>query len=566
MTRSFDSHGRNTVVLPGGQRAHKDHVAQTEFVAPRFHEVRSGVWNAVGNGLSNQTFIEAPEGIIAIDTGESIEEMASALRMLREKTSAPIAAVIYTHFHYVEGTHAIFLEGNHVSPLPIYGHEKIHFNKGRALGEVGPAYGRGVVEQFALTLPPDGADGLVNVGLGLFYKNPGHAPFTPGYIPATELLRGNESLTIAGLPVEAVHSPSDSDDSVNFFFPTIGTCVHNSVWPVLFNVYAIRGEEYRDPRILLTGLDNIIRWSPEYLVATHGPAMSGKDEIRTRVTRYRDSIQFMWDQTVRCLNKGMSTDEIASRVRLPDLFDEDIITSERYGVTEHHVRQIFAGLRGWFDGDESKLFPLEPTERYGRLIAGFGGRDAVRSQVSVSLSSDDVRWATELATWLVRSEGCTSDDRSLLATCLRTIAERTPAANIRNWCLARARHLDGTFPLDRMMMHLVNPRFVTNVPTTDLVSVMRVMVEPSGIEGINHHVTFTVGADVCGLHIRHGVAVPTNGWGGQSMVTLSRDTLIAVLSGQLRWQDAVAAGDITVSGDVATVSAIAGAIDHPSFK
>ena len=58
----------------------------------------------VGNGLSNQTFVEAPDGIIAIDTGESVQEMAAALAALREHTDRPIVAVIYTHFHYVAGT------------------------------------------------------------------------------------------------------------------------------------------------------------------------------------------------------------------------------------------------------------------------------------------------------------------------------------------------------------------------------------------------------------------------------------------------------------------------------
>ena len=145
MTRSFDTSDTNVVTTSGGQRVHKWHAAQSEVVRADFYEVRSGVWCLVGNGLSNQTFIEAPEGIIAVDTGESIEEMREALRRLREFTSAPIAAVIYTHFHYVEGTKAILDEGNHASPLPIYGHEKLAYNKERTLGEISPAYARGIV-------------------------------------------------------------------------------------------------------------------------------------------------------------------------------------------------------------------------------------------------------------------------------------------------------------------------------------------------------------------------------------------------------------------------------------
>ncbi len=556
MTRSFDLDDRNVVTTEGGQRVHQGHAEQSNVIAPQFQEVRSGVWTLIGNGLSNQTFIHAPEGIIAVDTGESIQEMAAALRKLREVTDAPIAAVIYTHFHYVEGTRAIFDEGNHVENLPIFGHERIALNKERTLGEISPAYSRGLVEQFAIVLPTDGPDGVVNVGLGRFYKNPDHAPATPGFVPITHAIGEKASLTIAGLAVEAVHSPSDSDDSVNFYFPEMGTCVHNSVWPVLFNVYAIRGEEYRDPRVLIPGIDNIIQWAPEYLVCAHGPALIGKQEIREVCTRYRDSIQFLWDQTVRGINKGWTMDEVATRVTLPDLYDVDFYTSERYGISEHHVRQIFTGLRGFFDGDESKLAPLEPEERYSRLVEGFGGRSEVARQCEEAMAANDLRWATELGTWLVRSRGVTADDKKLLASCLRAIAERTPAANIRNWCLTRARHLDGSFSMDRFMQHSFNPKFVANSSAVNLVHTLRVLIEPTKVEGIDHHVAFVIGDEEAGLHIRHCVAVPTNGWGATSLVRMTKQTFIDVLCGKTVWSDAQARGDISVSGDTGLVDQI----------
>lgn len=562
MTRSFDVTDVNVVTTAGGQRVHAGHAAQSDVIRSEFYEIRGGVWCFVGNGLSNQTFIDAPEGIIAVDTGESIEEMREALRRLREITDVPIAAVIYTHFHYVEGTKAILEEGNHTTPLPIYGHEKIAFNKARTLGEISPAYSRGLVEQFAIVMPTEGPDATVNVGLGYFYKNPAHAPFTPGHIPVTEELGESGSLTVAGLPVQYKYSPSDSDDSINFYFPTIGTCVHNSVWPVLFNVFAIRGEEYRDPRVLIPGIDNIIKWSPEYLVATHGPALVGKDNIREKATRYRDSIQFLWDQTVRGINKGWTADEAAARVVLPSLYDVDYLTSERYGVGEHHVRQIFMGLRGWFDGNEEKLFPDAPESRYPKLIAGFGGRDVVRTQVADALAANDVRWATEMATWLVRSEGATPEDRGLLASCLRVIAERTPAANIRNWAITRARHLDGSFSMDRFMQHGFNAKFIGDVSAVNLVHTLRVLVDPAEVDGINHHIAFVIGDETAGLHIRNAVAVPTDGWGATTVVRMSRTTFETMLTGRTTWSAEEAAGAISVSGDVGIVNQVRRAIEN----
>ena len=560
--RSFEPNSQRTAVAPNGARVHEDHLAQSSVLRRNFYELRAGVWCLVGNGLSNQTFIDAPEGIIAFDTGESVQEMALALQELRTRTNRPIAAVVYTHFHYVEGTQAVLDEGNHVTPLPIYGHRRISENKARTSGEIAPAYGRGLVEQFAIVMPPDGADGLVNVGLGLFYRNPAHAPGTSGFLPVTHPLPDEGAITIAGESVLVRHSPSDSDDSINFFFPNTQVCVHNTVWPVLFNVFAIRGEEYRDPRVLIPGIDNIIAWAPEHLVATHGPPLSGRDRIRETSERYRDSLQFLWDQTVRGINKGWTMDEVASRVALPALYDQDHRTSERYGVGEHHVRQIYAGLRGWFDGEESKLFPLQPHERFEKLIAGFGGRGEVAKQATAAFDADDVRWGMELATWLARSTEATTADKELLARGLRLIAERTPAANIRNWAITRARHLDGQTPMDRFMKHSFGARAIAHVPSTDLIHTLRVLLDPARAEGLRAHVRFIVDGESAGLLLRNCVAVPTDGKDASVEVAMTRTTLAAILSNKQLWS----AADITITGDSAVVDAFRSCFDHVGLQ
>ena len=561
-SRSFEPNDKRTEVAPNGARVHENHLAQSSVLRRNFYEVRPGTWCFVGNGLSNQTFIDAPEGIIAFDTGESVQEMALALKELRTRTTRPIAAVVYTHFHYVEGTQAVLDEGNHVSPLPIYGHRRISENKARTSGEIAPAYGRGLVEQFAIVMPPDGADGLVNVGLGLFYRNPAHAPGTSGFLPVTHPLPDEGAITIAGEPVLVRHSPSDSDDSINFFFPNTQVCVHNTVWPVLFNVFAIRGEEYRDPRVLIPGIDNILAWAPEHLVATHGPPLSGRDRIRETSERYRDSLQFLWDQTVRGINKGWTMDEVAAKVALPALYDQDHRTSERYGVGEHHVRQIYAGLRGWFDGEESKLFPLRPEERFEKLIAGFGGRGEVAKQASAAFDAEDVRWGMELATWLARSTDATTADKELLARGLRLIAERTPAANIRNWAITRARHLDGQTPMDRFMKHSFGARTIASVSSTDLIHTLRVLLDPARAEGLRAHVRFVVDGETAGLLMRNCVAVPTDGKDASVEVLMTRTTLAAILSIKQMWS----AADIRVTGDSAVVDAFRKCFDHVGLQ
>lgn len=568
--RSFDADPAGVGTGPLGQRAHRRHLEHSVRLERRLYAVRPGVWTLVGNGLSNQTFLEGPEGLIAIDTGESVEEMRTALAEVRAHTSAPLAAVLYSHFHYVGGTRAAVEEAaqDPAGPrdLPILGHERIPLNLARTSGEIGPAYSRGLIHQFGLRLPPEGPDALVNEGLGLHFRNPEHAPYTPGYVAPTALFRGGERLTLAGLTVEIHHAPSDADDSVTFWFPELGTCVQNLVWPTLFNVFAIRGEEYRDPQVLLAGIDHILSLGAEHLVGAHGPPISGAAEIAARVTRYRDSIQFLWDQTVRGLNRGLTADALAHQVRLPAACEDDYLTREFYGVAEHHVRQVAAGLRGWFDGEPGKLFVLPPAERARRLVEGFGGAEAVRAQATAAKGSGDLRWALELASWLVGRAEAEAGDRALLASVLRTLAQGTSAANIRNWCLTRALELEGGLDLSRVAEHRFRPAQLAGRPPREVLHLLRVMIDPGRAEGIDHHVRFDFpDAPPAGLHVRNGVSVATDGAGAHAVLSLAWADLVKLVCGQGRLSELEAAGAARHAGDAALTRRALSAFDLPGL-
>jgi alkyl sulfatase BDS1-like metallo-beta-lactamase superfamily hydrolase len=299
----------------------------------------------------------------------------------------------------------------------------------------------------------------------------------------------------------------------------------------------------------LKGIDHLLSLNAEHLVGAHGPHISGAQEIATRVTKYRDSIQFMWDQTVRATNAGMTSTEIAESVDLPETFDGDYLTSELYGVVEHHVRQIRTGLFGFFDGDEANLFPTPPRERTAKLISGFGGREVVRKQVADALAGDDARWALELGSWLVRSDGAEDADRVLLAKALRMVAQRTSAANIRNWCITRARVLDGTANVARLKnVHLRKPTLLS-AGFEKAVHILRVLLVPERVGETNIRLKFELDGNATGLHVRNYVAVPYSGDNADATLTTSLDTWTNVLSGATTLGAALADGSIAIAGN-----------------
>ena len=563
--QSFVNDDSDVVADARGGIATRSLHEHTECLAPQMYEVAAGVWSLVGNGLSNQTFIQGPDGIIAIDTGESIEEMQSALEYLRLVSDEPVVAVVYTHFHYVNGTAAL-IEKEAIQA--IWGHERISHNLERSASEIAPTYSRGLIEQFGIQMPEDGPDRVVNVGLGLAYRMAHHAPSTPGHVPADHTFSEGCSVVVAGLEMVVTEAPSDADDSVTLHFPELKVAVQNLVWPALFNIFAIRGEEYRDPRVLIKGIDHLRTLEVEHLLATHGPPLSGTEEIKRRVTAYRDSIQFLWDQTVRWTNRGATGPELAHRIQLPAVYDDDWLTKQHYGLAEHHVRQIRSGLFGFFDGDPIGLLPLDTSEEAERMVSAMGGPEQVRNLCNEALegSQNDLRWAISLAGRLAHRPEASEIDRQLLATALRTAAQRTTSSNLRNWCITRALDLEGHIDGARLNTHRFSRRQVEQWSTDAAVSILRVLIDPDRLTGVDFHLTIELDGERTGIHFRNHIACPTDGQAGEAVLSGSRATWNQILTGSTNLQSAVSSGDMALKGDLTAVTHALQAVDHPGFQ
>ena len=159
---------------PKGEIANAALIAHSERFERKLHHVTEGIWSHVGAGLSNVSFVETPGGLVAIDSGECVEEAAEALSAVRQHTDAPVIAVIYSHYHYVSGTTA-FLEGRDASELPVWAHADLSELLASYGAETGPQSIRGLMCQFGIQLPADGPDSMPNLGLGPFWFDPDRA-------------------------------------------------------------------------------------------------------------------------------------------------------------------------------------------------------------------------------------------------------------------------------------------------------------------------------------------------------------------------------------------------------
>ena len=137
----------------------------------------------------------------------------------------------------------------------------------------------------------------------------------------------------------------------------------------------------RDTLQWVAALDTMLDLQPEYLVPQHTRPLEGKDNIVETVTAYRDAIQYVHDQTVRFMNKGLSGQEIAEIVQLPPHLRHHPYLIEYYGTVEWSVRSVFNGYIGWFSGKPADLHPLPLKEEAQEMLTLLGGRAKLENDI-----------------------------------------------------------------------------------------------------------------------------------------------------------------------------------------
>ena len=540
--------------IPEGQ-AHADNGAiaaaslvshSAKFRARRW-TVADRVHSLVGWGLANSTVVEAADGLIVIDTGECVEEAADHVAEVRRDLTAPAAAVIYTHFHYVSGTARWQEEA--AGDLAVWAHHRLPGNVVGSTAELGPSWVWRGMTQFGVFLPDEGPDAMPNVGIGPFMFNPAHTQRTPGYLPPTELITSFPHETeIAGERVVVHEAPSDANDSIVIHFPDLGVAVNNNVWPALFNIYPLRGEPYRDPRVLLAGLDLLRDLAPDHLVNAHGPPISGADEVQRALLDHRDAIQYLWDQTARAVNRGIDPAVIPFEVTLPDRLRDSPYVPQHYGLCRHHVRQIHGGILGWWGSDGAELISHHPDEEARRIVEGLGGRDAVLSQLRDSLAAGDAPWAARLGSWLLSTDPSDLEARAGKAEALRSAARATPSANTRAFLLTEARELEGL--VDRSLFHrgIANAATIAAMPAEASLGALRVQLDPASALDRWARLVVEIDGQLLALHLRGGVAeleVPPRG-PADLHLRLSMREWAAMVAGQQSVAETLDAGDATL--------------------
>ncbi|MES2685082.1 MAG: alkyl sulfatase dimerization domain-containing protein, partial [Pseudomonadota bacterium] len=399
-----------------------------------------GVHVAIGYGIANAILIEGDGGALLIDTTESLEAAKEVAAAFALKTTQPVRAIIYTHSHpdHVQGAAAFMPAG---VAVPIYAHEDVAANMDKIASELQPVITRRSLRMYGHGLSPDE---LINLGIGPELAV--HEGTTLGIARPTRTFRDTLEDTVAGIRFTLVHAPGETDDQIFVWLPDRKILLPgDNIYKAFPNLYTIRGTGYRDPKRWAASIDKMRRLSPELLLPSHTRPIAGKDEIARVLTDYRDAIRYVYDQTMRAMNRGLLPDEVAATLKLPAHLAASPYLQEFYGRPGWSAKSIFTGNLGWYDGDPATLTPLPPLERSQRMVQLAGGEAAFNQAIEAAGKNNEHAWVLELSSHALRVNAGNAAAKQARLAALKALGEGESNPNARHYYLVSYHELNGDY-------------------------------------------------------------------------------------------------------------------------
>lgn len=531
------------------------------FFPPTILNVTDGVYVARGYNRDNPVLIEGTGGLIVIDPGESIPAAEVVKEAYNQKLNnifdrKPVKAIIYTHHHdcHIHGA-SVFADNN----TEIIAHENLNLT---------------LYSDWFGQVYPSRVDGGIKMSGGLFANDSdwfaGGGLFATqirgpsGYLPPTKTVKDKLETNIAGVNITLLSVPGETRDVLVVWLPEKDTMVQIANYYQAFPaITTIRGAFPRNPLDYINSIDVCRSLKPEYLVLPHGPqpVVVGEENISLMFTNGRDAIQFVHDQTVQNMNKGLTPGEIMDVVKLPPHLANDPNLQEYYGQVDRDIYEIFWWYRGFYSGKSRDLFPQSPIEEARMAAELAGGIDELTVKAKNALDEGNLEWALVLADDVLLLDPENSEARKIKNSAMIAIAENTTNAQTRNYILSEylLETEQVTLPTSgnpKLTFATLEDRFVPLLPMGTLHRIMAVSLNAS--ECLDKEITVelqltdmknTESSDYA-LYVRKGIVeiqpeVPED---ADFTITTSSMVWKNMVLGKLDPQKAVSDGKVKITG------------------
>lgn len=513
--------------------------------------VTTNTWVITGY-FYGPVIIEADTGLIVFSSGEHAGEGTKFREIIRRDVSKkPIIALFYDHAHYAKGA-ATLLDGDQAMIVA-------HPDSNSILSVAG-SLANPYIPELLPTL-----DGRADIHFGTHHPKTGPDATMEGtsldlgkesaWLPATKTLADGETMTIDGVTIQAFHAITDTEDSLTFWVPEKKLVIDNVLWPIVPNLYTLRGDRYRDPQVWLKALRKIRELQPEVEICLGAGSLPlhGKEKILEATNALIDSVSFIYDQAIRLTNLGVPWDELGNRVQIPESLLKHPFVNELYGQIDTWPQATAVRSHGWFSGYAEDMHSLPRKVYAENFIKLAGGPDKVLLAYDDAMARAEYLWAKDLASELYYSKRDDAQYRQNLANVFRKLGQYSPGSIVRNFYTAAALSLEGN---QDFSLGIVQPAAWVAHDYNRAVDSLRTRLNPGLAAGQEGVLTFDIDGKVSALHIRNSVAefVPTPATHyrpSDAMIKVDGEDFTAYFRGEISGKDLL--GKAEVSGDSSTL-------------
>lgn len=369
-------------------------------------KVHESIYQAPGNG--NTYMVITPAGNVIVDTGLA-EHAVDAKKLLRATNSGPVKYIILTHGHE-----------DHRGGVRVWKEPGTEIIAQRSYAEfysyqcrLAPFFARRNAAQFKGKV-----DETIRTG---YYGAP---------LDATILFDDKYEFELGGIKFELYHTPGETYDHVSVWIPQFKTAFVGDNYSEKFPaIYTLRGTKPRWALDYVESLDKVLNWRPELLLPGHGGGLTGNGRITETLSRFRDAIRYVEDETVRGMNEGKGVFQLMQEIKLPPGLQID----EGYGTVAWSVRGIYEGYAGWFDGSPSSMYATPVSAVFPALVEMSGGADAVVDRAAKMIGIGEFVKALHLADIALAADPQNKAGLRVRLTALEALKERSRNSMERGW-------------------------------------------------------------------------------------------------------------------------------------
>lgn len=397
---------------------------------PQVIKLRESVYIATGYALANMIMIETKEGLVIVDTMETLNGAEQAMAEFRKATDKPVKYIIYTHNHgdHFRGTKACYGHG-----VKVVAHSQ--FMEEGSLQEVRGMSGiMRSAAMFAISQPWKDRSSMV-----FDYPAPYRSQLNWDWLMPRDLIQPTDTFAdrytvrLGGITFELIHAPGETPDQIIVGIPEYGVvCCADNFYASFPNLYTIRGTSTRPALDWARAQDKALALEPHILLPGHGLPIEGRETIKTVLTNYRDAIRHVHDQTLKAVSEFMPLEAAIAAAALPPNLASLPYLKERYGYIPYCVRSIYDAYVGWFDGNPVNLSPLTAKELGAEILAIAGSADRILAQAERAQQSGHHQAALELCELVLANNPGNRVARLIEITSLlglSNLSENFPTAN-----------------------------------------------------------------------------------------------------------------------------------------